>query len=235
MGTILAVRPFLPSSHRLGRLSQDRRPENSGYRPCSHCPVPCSAWGCGRKEPQARSKGSAGSSGLGAWGQGAAPSHWGPSADGSSPGHLLLRPLSLSVFFTKTGPARPGPMNSWRWAGGWEGQKCCPPPPEGPSGPGEKGFGSFLYSTLPLFPPSMSKSPKRSYFLRYHPDYYLTGHSLWDRGHGEDRRNESKSISSSEVTGATEPGHEHFIVFLFPYCSPRYTFEQCIPAQSLST
>lgn len=150
MGTILAARPSLPSSHPLGRLSRDKRMENSGYRPRSHCPVTPSAQGCcSRKEPRAQSKGSADSSRLGAWGQGAAPSHWAPLQT-EAPQATSSRGC-FHFLFSSPKQDRPGLMSSWRWGGGWEDQKCCRPK-GGPSGPGRKGLDSFLYSTLFLPP-----------------------------------------------------------------------------------
>lgn len=101
MGTILAARPSLPSSHPRGRLSRDRRLENSGYRPRSHCPVTCSARGCGRKEPRALQTAQG-------WGPGGKelPLLTGVPLQTEAPqATSFAGPLSLSVFFTKTGQA----------------------------------------------------------------------------------------------------------------------------------
>lgn len=52
--------------------------------------------------------------------------------------------------------------------------------------------------------------------------------------------NESRNVSSSGVTGATEPGHEHFVVFLFCQISPLFPeihraslLNPCPPARKL--
>lgn len=144
----MAAGSSLPSSHPHGRFCQDRALGHSGLRPPSLAALSASSsQGCGRKEPQAQGRGSAGHPGRGAWCSGAALPFWGPSADCTLPrATSSMRPLLLSIFSTEAGLARPGKM-------GWQLEGSESLAPEGLLGMGRKGA-----RQLSAPPPFMRKS-----------------------------------------------------------------------------